>query len=339
MSANAKHSGEVDGGVPRPLAGLSVAVIGLGSMGGGMAASLLRAGATVRGYDPATEALARLRGHGGIAAANARQAVDGAEVVLSVVVNAEQTEQLLFGEHGCLSRMVADGLFISCATMSPANARSLAQQVQASGRLYLDAPMSGGSQRAADGALSMLVSGSEQAYATAEPVLRALAGTIHRLGDAAGQAAAFKMVNQLLAGVHIAAAAEAMAFAAGEGLDLADVYRVITQSAGNSWMFENRMQHVLDGDYAPRSATSIFVKDMGIVLEMGRASDFPLPLATTALQLFLMTAAVGMDRDDDASVTRLYARLAGLQLPSSRTDKSDAMPDPRSALCPVLPPT
>ncbi len=305
---------------PLPLTGRNVAVIGLGSMGGGMAASLLRAGANVRGYDPSSEALARFSQLGGTAACDARHAVEGAEIVLSVVVNAEQTEQLLFGEYGCFKHMLAGALFISCATMSPANARSLGERLQTSGRLYLDAPMSGGAVRAADGSLSMLASGSAAAFDAAAPILAALAGTVHRLGDTAGQAAAFKMVNQLLAGVHIAAAAEAMAFAAREGLDLAAVYRVITQSAGNSWMFENRMQHVLDGDYAPRSATSIFVKDLGIVLEMGRQSDFPLPLATTALQLFLMTAASGMDRDDDASVARLYAQLAGLQLPINRAD-------------------
>jgi 3-hydroxyisobutyrate dehydrogenase len=321
MSTAARHQvTPADAPSPLPLAGRTVAVIGLGSMGSGMAASLLRAGASVRGYDPAPETLKPLRRLGGTIARDLRHAVEGAQVVVSVVVNAEQTEQLLFGRHGCLEHMSAGCLFISCATMSPANARTLGERVETSGRLYLDAPMSGGAVRAADGSLSMLVSGSNDALAAAEPVLAVLAETVHRLGDAPGQAAAFKMVNQLLAGVHIAAAAEAMAFAAREGLDLAEVYRVITQSAGNSWMFENRMQHVLDGDYAPRSATSIFVKDLGIVLEMGRESEFPLPLATTALQLFLMTAAVGMDRDDDASVVRLYAKLAGLQLPPHRAD-------------------
>lgn len=305
------------------LVGSTVAIIGLGSMGGGMAHSLLRAGASVRGFDPAPDAQMRLRRHGGTACADARQAVDGADVVLSVVVSAAQTDQLLFGEQGCLAQMRADALFMSCATMSPADARSFGERVQASGRLYLDAPMSGGSVRAADGSLSLLVSGTAEALAAAEPVLAVLARTVHRLGDTAGQAAAFKMVNQLLAGVHIAVAAEAMAFAAREGLDLAQVYRVITQSAGNSWMFENRMQHVLDGNYTPRSATSIFVKDLGIVLAMGRESDFPLPLAATALQLFEMTAAAGMGRDDDASVIRLYAQLAGLQLPFHRADSPE----------------
>ncbi len=123
------------------------------------------------------------------------------------------------------------------------------------------------------------------------------------------------MVNQLLAGVHIAAACEAITFAAKLGLDLAAVYKVITASAGNSWMFENRVPHILDADYAPRSAVEIFTKDLGIVSDMGRKENFPLPVAATALQMFLMTAAAGMAKDDDASVARMIAKMTGLTLP------------------------
>ncbi len=123
------------------------------------------------------------------------------------------------------------------------------------------------------------------------------------------------MINQLLAGVHIAAACEAIAFAAKQGLDLRRVHEVITASAGNSWMFENRVPHVLDGDYAPRSAVEIFVKDLGIVQDMARAARFPVPMSAAALQLFLMAAGAGMGRDDDASVARVYARLSGTTLP------------------------
>ena len=141
-----------------------------------------------------------------------------------------------------------------------------------------------------------------------------MAATIYELGDKPGTGAAFKMINQLLAGVHIAVASEAMAFAARQGLDLRKVYEVITNSAGNSWCFENRMQHVLDNDYAPRSAIDIFVKDLGIVQDMARNAKFPVPIASAALQMFLMSAAAGMGRDDDSSVARLYAQIAGIDL-------------------------
>ncbi len=176
--------------------------------------------------------------------------------------------------------------------------------------------------KAASGELTVLASGEPVAFAKARPALDAMAGKVYELGDAAGIGAAFKMVNQLLAGVHIAAACEAMTFAGRLGLDLAKVYEVITASAGNSWMFENRVPHILEGDYAPRSAISIFTKDLGIVQDMGRANKFPLPIAANALQLFLMTAAAGMDRDDDASVARMIAEVTGVALPEVKTRAS-----------------
>ena len=166
-------------------------------------------------------------------------------------------------------------MFVSSATMDPDVARRLAKQLEATGRHYLDAPISGGAQRAAQGELTILASGSAAAFAKARPALDAMAAKLYELGDAAGEGAAFKMINQLLAGVHIAAASEAIAFAAKQGLDIRKVYEVITASAGNSWMFENRMPHVLDGDYAPRSAVEIFVKDLGIIQDMARTAKFP----------------------------------------------------------------
>ena len=292
-----------------------IAVIGLGSMGFGMATSLKRAGFEVTGYDVAGEAVARFVADGGKGAQTPAQAAHQADIVICVVLNAAQTETVLFGKDGVAETLVKDAVFVSSATMDPEVARRLAKQLEATGRHYLDAPISGGAQRAAQGELTILASGSALAFAKARPALDAMAAKLYELGDAAGQGAAFKMINQLLAGVHIAAASEAMTFAAKQGLDLQKVYEVITASAGNSWMFENRMPHVISGDYKPRSAVEIFVKDLGIVQDMARSARFPAPLASAALQMFLMAAASGMGRDDDASVARLYGRISGTHLP------------------------
>ena len=294
------------------------AVIGLGSMGSGMAHSLLRAGFTVTACDVNPEAVARFAKAGGRGAANPAEAADGADVVICVVVNAAQTEAVLFGAEGAAAAMPEGAVFVSSATMDPAIARRLAARLEETGRHYLDAPMSGGAARAAEGGLTFLASGAPEAFAKAKQALDAMAGTVYTLGDAAGQGAAFKMINQLLAGVHIAAACEAIGFAAKQGLDLAQVYKVITASAGNSWMFENRMPHVLDGDYSPRSAVDIFVKDLGIVQDMARAETYPVPVAAAALQMFLMASGAGMGRDDDASVARLYAQVSGASLPPTK---------------------
>ncbi len=295
--------------------GRRAAVIGLGSMGSGMAESLRRAGFDVVGVDVTEANVARFVAGGGRGATSPAEAAVGALVVVAVVVDAAQTEAVLFGEGGCAAAMPPGAVFVASATMAPEMARSLGERLEATGRHYLDAPMSGGAARAAEGQLTFLASGSAAALSGARAALAAMGGTVYELGDAPGIGAGFKMVNQLLAGVHIAAACEAMAFAARQGLDLARVYEVITRSAGNSWMFENRVPHILDGDYRPRSAVDISVKDLGIVLDMARGAKFPVPVAGAALQMFLMTAAAGMGRDDDASVARLFAQVAGLDLP------------------------
>lgn len=294
---------------------LNVCVIGLGSMGFGMASSLLRDGFSVSGYDLNAEAVARLVALGGRPVQNLSQAAAGADVVLCVVVNAAQTETALFGQGGAAEAMAPGGVILSCATMPPDAARDFAARAEASGLGYLDAPISGGAVRAAAGDLTIMASGKPAVFTRARPVLDSIAAKVYELGDDAGTGAAFKIVNQLLAGVHIAAACEAITFAKAMNLDIAKVYEVIIASAGNSWMFENRVPHILEGDYAPRSAVDIFTKDLGIISDIGRGLKFPTPIASMALQMFVMTAAAGMGRDDDASVARMIAGLAGLELP------------------------
>jgi L-threonate 2-dehydrogenase len=291
-----------------------MAVIGLGSMGFGMATSLRRAGFEVTGCDVSADSVARFVADGGRGAKTPAEAAKNADIVVSVVVNAAQTEAILFGAGGVAETLAKGAVFISSATMDPDVARRLAKQLEATGRHYLDAPISGGAQRAAQGELTILASGSPAAFAKARPALDAMAAKLYELGDAAGQGAAFKMINQLLAGVHIAAAAEAMALGIKAGADPKVLYDVITNSAGNSWMFQNRAPHILAGDYLPRSAVNIFVKDLGIVLEAGRKSTFPLPLTAAAHQMFLMAAAAGHGREDDAAVIKIFP---GIDLPGS----------------------
>ncbi len=295
--------------------GLNVCVIGLGSMGFGVACSLLRDGFHVTGFDVNADTMTRFAALGGQVADTIAAAAAGADVVISLVVNAAQTASAMFGAGGAAAVMAKGGTILSCATMSPDAARDFAAQAAALGKGYIDAPVSGGAVRAASGELTIMASGAPTAFSHARPVLDCIAAKVYELGDEAGTGAAFKMVNQLLAGVHIAAACEAITFATAMGLDIAKVYEVITASAGNSWMFENRVPHILDGDYAPRSAVNIFTKDLGIVTDMGRGMAFPTPIASMALQMFVMTAAAGMGRDDDASVARMIAQLSGLTLP------------------------
>lgn len=291
-----------------------ITVIGLGSMGLGMALSLRRAGHRVIGCDlreGAAEPLIAIGGEAGEPSEAAAQS----DIVVSVVLNAAQTEAVLFGAAGCAARLRAGGVILSCATVEPQFARDIAARTEALGLHYLDAPISGGAAKAREGRLSIMASGSEAAFAAARPALDAMAETVHDLGREAGAGSAMKAVNQLLAGVHIAAMGEALALAASQGLDLGRAVEVIRGSAGNSWMFENRAPHVVEADYAPRSAVTIWPKDLGIVSGIAQGAGLPVPLTRAALGRFEAAVEAGWGAEDDAAVTKLYAREAGLRLP------------------------
>jgi 3-hydroxyisobutyrate dehydrogenase len=301
----------------------NIGVIGLGAMGRGMASSLRRAGHRVHVFDVRAEAAQAFAAEGGVACASPAEVARHCEVLVSVVVNAEQTEAVLFGEQGAAPALRAGSLFVMCSTVAPAWSVALEARLAGLGLLYLDAPISGGAAKAASGQMTMMTAGLPEAYAKADGVLEAMAAKVYRLGDRAGNGSKVKIINQLLAGVHIAAAAEAMALGLREGVDADALYEVITHSAGNSWMFENRMAHVLAGDYTPLSAVDIFVKDLGLVLDTARASKFPLPLSATAHQMFMQASTAGFAREDDSAVIKIFP---GIQLPAPPATGPDAEP-------------
>ena len=293
---------------------MKVAAIGLGSMGYGMASSLLRAGHEVYGVDVNADAMARFRSDGGAAGALADVAGE-LDAVVVVVLNAAQTETVLFGDHGVVAGLRKGAVVMACATVPPEFARDMEARCNAVGVHYVDAPISGGSVKAAAGKLSVMASGAPEAFEAAAPVLEACAETVFRLGDAAGAGSAMKAVNQLLAGVHIAAMAEAMTFGMTQGIAPEDFVKVIPQCAGTSWMLENRAPHIVEGDYTPHSAVDIWPKDLGIVLDIARGAKFGAPLTAAALQQFVAASGSGYGREDDAAVAKVYARNAGLKLP------------------------
>ena len=295
---------------------MQIGVIGLGSMGMGAALCLARAGHAVTGCEIRESVWPELAAAGGHCVGVPSALPDGLEALIVFVVNAAQAEHVLF-DGGGLDRVAPGGVVLGCTTVAPQAASDLAERVAAAGRLYLDAPVSGGAVAARDGSMTVMASGSADAFARAEPVLAAIAKKVWRLGDAAGVGSTVKMVNQLLAGVHIAVAGEAMALGIRAGADPQTLFDVISSSAGSSWMWQNRVPHILDGDDTPRSAVNIFVKDLGIVLDQARALTFPLPMASAAHQLFLAAAAAGHGGRDDAFVIRVWESLAGIKLPGS----------------------
>lgn len=296
----------------------TLGVIGLGSMGMGAALSALRNGVPTWGCDPRAEARTAFEQAGGRAVASAAELAPHCEVVLVLVVNAAQTEDVLFGAQGIAPLLKKGAVVVTSATVDPALPPQWEARLAEHGVFLIDGPVSGGAKKAAAGQMTVMASGKPEAFAAAGDLLNAFAGKVYRLGDAAGVGSTVKMVNQHLAGVHIATACEAMALGIKAGADPRQLYEVICNSAGMSWMFENRVPHILDGDYTPLSAVNIFVKDLGIVLDAARALKFPLPLAATAHQLYLSTAAMGLGGEDDSAVVKYYAQLAGLELPTAK---------------------
>ena len=292
-------------------------VIGLGSMGFGAAVTALRKGVPTIGLDTRAEARERFIAEGGRATDSLAELGAQCDAVVVLVVNAAQTETVLFGDDGLTGTLKPGSVVICSATVDPNYPPAWQQRLSQRGLLLIDAPVSGGATKAAAGQMTVMASGAPAAFEAAGALLDAIAGKVYRLGDQPGIGSTVKMVNQHLAGVHIAAACEAMALGMRAGADPRALYEVICNSAGMSWMFQNRVPHILDGDYTPLSAVNIFVKDLGIVLDAARKLSFPLPLAAAAHQLYLATAAAGHGAEDDSAVIKFYAELAGIELPKA----------------------
>ena len=292
----------------------TIAVIGLGSMGYGIAQSCLRAGHVTYGVDVVAAQMDRFRGEGGAPGALS-DAVDTLDGAIIAVLNADQTKDVLFGPDALVPRMRKGSVVMACATVSPHFARDMEARCAVHGVHYLDAPISGGAVKAAAGQLSIMASGTDAAFAAARPMLDATAETVFELGEAAGAGSAMKAVNQLLAGVHIATMAEALTFGMTQGVTPGKFVEVISKCAGSSWMLENRAPHIVDGDYTPHSQVNIWPKDLGIVLDIANDIGFPAPIASAALGRYLEAVKMGLGQEDDAAVAKVYAQDAGLTLP------------------------
>lgn len=302
----------------------TAAVFGLGSMGYGMADSLRAADHRVFGLDVVASSVEKFTAQGGETGEPADIAGE-LDAAIVVVLNAAQTETVLFGARdgasgekiGIVESMNRGAVVMACATVAPEFARDMSDRCGKYGVHYLDAPISGGSVKAANGQLSIMASGSDDAFAAARPFLDAMAETVFELGNAAGAGSAMKAVNQLLAGVHIATMAEALTFGITQGVEPDKFVEVISQCAGSSWMLENRAPHIVEGNYAPHSAVDIWLKDLGIVLDIAKSAKFSAPVTAAALQQFIAASGQGLGREDDAAVAKVYAKNAGITLPGS----------------------
>jgi putative dehydrogenase len=292
----------------------NITVIGLGSMGYGIAQSLIRSGYNVYGQDKNTVQQKKLIEEGGL---DAEIPFGDLDAVIIVVLNEAQTRDIIFGEEGIADKLKKHTLVIVCTTVSPNFAKEMATACENKELLYLDAPISGGSIKSSQGKLSYMVSGSKNALIAAKPILDSTSETVFEFGEVVGSGSAMKAVNQMLAGVHIAAMAEAITFGITQGIEPERFLEVISKCAGSSWMLENRAPHIIDGDYSPKSSINIWPKDLGIVLDIAKSSNFSAPITSAALQQFIAASGSGLGHEDDAAVAKVYARNAGIELPKN----------------------
>lgn len=286
----------------------TIAFVGLGAMGAAMARNLVQKQWHVTGYDMRREAIDRLVDAGGHGASSAAEAARGADVLVLMVVNADQAEDVLF-EKGALDALAVDATVVVMATCAPARIAHIAERVGRTGRAFVDAPVSGGTVGAEAGTLTIMAAAPRKVFDAVQPVLSALGSNLFHLGERPGQGAAMKIVNQLLAGVHIAAAAEGLAMAEREGIDAGRALEILSTGAASSWMLQNRGPRMVQDDGKVASAVDIFVKDLGLVLDTGRASRMGLPLAAAAHQLFLAASGLGHGGRDDSQVIETYRAL------------------------------
>lgn len=285
-----------------------VGIVGAGNMGGGMAGRLLDLGWRVRVCDLVTSKVAALQAQGAEGAATPADAARGAATLIVCVVDAAECEQVLFGAQGAAAALPAATPVLLCPTISPQDAQSLAQRLADAGLRPVDTPMSGGPARARDGSMSLMVACPDDTYAAVADLLAALSSRLFRVGTQPGDGAKTKLVNNLLAGINLVGAAEALAMAQRLGLDLGTMLDVIEQSSGQSWIGSDRMRRAIAGDFEPRAHVTLLRKDTRLAVDAARHAGFEGPLGAAARDVFDAAAKGGLADRDDAAIFSWLAR-------------------------------
>jgi len=287
----------------------SVGVIGTGAMGIGVVASLKRGGITTHARDIRPEAQSAAAALGATCHPDPASLARASDIAIVLVVDAAQIDTVLFGDGGAAGALREGGIVVVSSTVAPDYIEALAPRLAAHGVTLVDGPVSGGPKRAADGTMTIMLAGPTDALARCDPVIACIAGRAFRVGSTPGDAAKFKIVNNLLAAVNLAAGAEALALAVRAGLDPRQVVDVINASSGGSWIFADRMPRALAGDYAPRAATRILTKDVSIAADFAARLGVGATFADAAREAFRGAVAAGFGDEDDAAICKYMGAL------------------------------
>jgi putative dehydrogenase len=279
-----------------------VSIIGVGNMGGGMARNLLAKGWPVHVYDVDAQKMQDLLPFGAVALANPAQAAINSVVSIVCVVDAQQTQDVLFGTHGIAPAMQLGRVVMLCPTLAPEDVERFARDLNPHGLHTIDAPMSGGPARAADGSMSLMVACAPMVFERHRVLIEALSNKVFRISERVGDGARTKLVNNLLAGINLVGAAEVLVMAQKMGLDVGQTLDVIEQSSGQSWIGSDRMRRAIAGDFAPRAHMTLLEKDTRLAVQAAQSAGFTGPLGTAARDVFAQASAGGLDGLDDAAL-------------------------------------
>jgi 3-hydroxyisobutyrate dehydrogenase len=286
----------------------AIGVVGVGNMGGAMAAHLLEQGWPVQVCDIDAAKVRNLEALGATGRGDAAQAAAGCAALIVCVVDADQTRDVLFGPGGAAAAMQQGQAVLLCPTIAPQDVEDIAARLAGRGIAAIDAPMSGGPARARDGSMSLMVACADADFERQRALIEALSRNVFRIGSRPGDGARTKLVNNLLAAINLAGAAEALAMAQRMGLDLARTLEVIEQSSGQSWIGSDRMRRAIAGDYEPRAHVTLLQKDTRLAVEAAGAAGFSGPLGAAARDVFARAAAAGLAHLDDAALFKLLSQ-------------------------------
>jgi putative dehydrogenase len=290
---------------------MKAGLIGIGSMGLAMALNLHRKGLPVCVHDIRPEAMQAASAAGITSCSSPAELAHQTDLLIVVVVNAGQIDQVLFGDAGVTRVACQKKTVMLCSTIAPEDTLAIADRLGTFGITVLDAPISGGPKRAEAGTMSIMLAGADEVIARHQSVLDALSDKIFRLSSRIGDGARYKLVNNLLAGINLVAAAEAIALGTKLGLDQQKLLALMSASSGQSMMLEDRMSRALANDYAPRAHAHILTKDVALGVAMAGKIAQSTPLAAYALEIFKATLASGYDSLDDAAVLKILLEENG----------------------------
>lgn len=290
-----------------------IGFIGLGIMGSGMAANVLKAGYDVIVWNRTPGRITPLARAGAAVAANPAAVAAGSEIVIICVSDTPDVEEVVLGPNGVIKGIRAGSLVIDCSTISPTVTKEIAARLKESGAHMLDAPVSGGSEGAAKGTLSIMVGGDAAQLARAMPVLQVMGKTITHVGDhGAGQMA--KLVNQVLVVVTMQAVGEALMLAKAGGLDLERTLTAVGGGAAGSWMLNNRGPQVIKRDWRPGFTIDLQQKDLRLVLETADQLGIPLPSTALVFQYYRTLQQQGLGGEGNHALVKALEKLAGMEI-------------------------